>query len=438
MSYGISNILNRYSNYGLYNTYNYYKNSHEVSNNRSWKTAYQSALKGQYSAAIDETRDYASALQKSADKLQTVSKGGAFEQKSVISSRSDAVAGIKVSDGAVNKTYEIGVSQLAAAQKNIGNSLKSDAVSDFKLGKNEFSIISGGKSYNLSVDVRVTDSNKDVLDKMAQAINKSDAGVNAAVSSDKNSGTSRIELTGSKTGSGNDFILAALDDSDLLARSGADRVNTMVQDAVYEVDGLQQTSGSNVIKLQNGKAEVELKEKTEDKVKVSIGQDSEKVKSNIADFVKDYNALVTSLQDNSGLVNKSLLNNLTNISRGKSYSLKRIGINIGADQTLSVDNEKLSKALRNDPESVEKIIGGHNGLADKAESLAKGIGKSSIANLTGTYSSWTGSASGIVNNLDLKNEQFKLYQQMSYFSKQNNLSSMLSMNSSGNFFDWYF
>ena len=438
MSYGLSNILNRYSNYGLYNTYNYYKNSHEVSNNRSWKTAYQSALKGQYSAAIDETRDYASALQKSADKLQTVSKGGAFEQKSVISSRSDAVAGIKVSDGAVNKTYEIGVSQLAAAQKNIGNSLKSDAVSDFKLGKNEFSIISGGKSYNLSVDVRVTDSNKDVLDKMAQAINKSDAGVNAAVSSDKNSGTSRIELTGSKTGSGNDFILAALDDSDLLARSGADRVNTMVQDAVYEVDGLQQTSGSNVIKLQNGKAEVELKEKTEDKVKVSIGQDSEKVKSNIADFVKDYNALVTSLQDNSGLVNKSLLNNLTNISRGKSYSLKRIGINIGADQTLSVDNEKLSKALRNDPESVEKIIGGHNGLADKAESLAKGIGKSSIANLTGTYSSWTGSASGIVNNLDLKNEQFKLYQQMSYFSKQNNLSSMLSMNSSGNFFDWYF
>lgn len=438
MSYGISNILNRYSNYGLYNTYNYYKNSHEVSNNRSWKTAYQSALKGQYSAAIDETRDYASALQKSADKLQTVSKGGAFEQKSVISSRSDAVAGIKVSDGAVNKTYEIGVSQLAAAQKNIGNSLKSDAVSDFKLGKNEFSIISGGKSYNLSVDVKVTDSNKDVLDKMAQAINKSDAGVNAAVSSDKNSGTSRIELTGSKTGSGNDFILAALDDSDLLARSGADRVNTMVQDAVYEVDGLQQTSGSNVIKLQNGKAEVELKEKTEDKVKVSIGQDSEKVKSNIADFVKDYNALVTSLQDNSGLVNKSLLNNLTNISRGKSYSLKRIGINIGADQTLSVDNEKLSKALRNDPESVEKIIGGHNGLADKAESLAKGIGKSSIANLTGTYSSWTGSASGIVNNLDLKNEQFKLYQQMSYFSKQNNLSSMLSMNSSGNFFDWYF
>lgn len=434
--YGISNIYNSYSNYGLYNNYGYYKNSQQANNNKSWQSSYQSALRGQYSAAIDETRDYASALQKSAAKLQTVSKGDVFEEKTVLSDKPGAVSGTKVSSNAVNKSYGIEVFQLAEAQKNIGTALTSNELSEFKLGKNEFSILSGDKTYNLSVDVRATDTNKEVLNKMAQAINKADIGINAAVSNDK--GTSRIELTGSKTGLGNEFTLAALDGSDLIAKSGADKVNVMTQDAVYAVDGLQKTSDSNTVNLQNGKVQVELKEKTENEVKISIGQDSEKVRNKITDFVKDYNALVTSLQDNSGLVNKSLLNNLTNISRGKSYSLKRIGINIGADQTLSVDNEKLTKALQNDPESVEKIIGGHNGLADKAESLAKGIGKSSIAKLTGTYSNWTGSTSGIVNTLDLKNQQFKLYQQMSYFSKQNNLFSMMNMNGSGNFFDWYF
>lgn len=113
--------------------------------------------------------------------------------------------------------------------------------------------------------------------------------------------------------------------------------------------------------------------------------------------------------------------------------MQRIGINIGSDNTLSIDNDRLDKALQNDSESVQKIIGGYNGLADKTESLAKKIGKSSVADLTNTYSGWTGS--GIVNRLALKNEQFKIYQQMSYY---NNSFNMLGLNGKGNFFDWYF
>ncbi|MGM9571750.1 MAG: flagellar filament capping protein FliD [bacterium] len=438
MTYGISSMYNLYSNYGIYsnyNKYNYYKNSQQISN-KNWRNSYQSAVKGQYSAAINETRDYAAALQKSADKLQTVSKGDVFEDKAVISNKPEAISGTEVSSKAFNKSYSLEVFQLAQAQKNVGNALESNALSEFKSGKNEFSIVTGDKTYNLSVNVRVGDTNKEVLDKMAQAINKANAGINAVVSSDK--GTSRIELTGNKTGAGNEFALFAQDASDLLAKSGADKINTMTQDAVYAVDNLQQTSDSNIIKLQNGNVKLELKEKTDDKINISIGQDTEKVKKGITDFVNDYNSLLTSLQDNSGIVNKSLLNKLTGISTSQRYNLQRIGINIGSNNTLSIDNDRLDKALQNEPESVEKIIGGYNGLADKTESLAKGIGKSSIADLTNTYSGWTGSNSGIVNSLALKNEQFKIYQQMSYYSTQNNPFNILNLNGRGNFFDWYF
>ncbi len=76
------------------------------------------------------------------------------------------------------------IKQVAAAQQNTGRQLDPAAKYSGLAGQNHFALSVGGKSYNISVNVKSNDTNKAVLQKTADAVNNKNIGVTASITYD--------------------------------------------------------------------------------------------------------------------------------------------------------------------------------------------------------------------------------------------------------------
>lgn len=87
----------------------------------------------------------------------------------------------------------------------------------------------------------------------------------------------------------------------------------------------------------------------------------------VKDFISDYNDSINFLKANSavsGRVERMAANFGDTTYRLSLY--EQVGISVGKDGTLSIDEEKLADAIANNPDKVSRILG-KNGLAGKAE-----------------------------------------------------------------------
>lgn len=87
----------------------------------------------------------------------------------------------------------------------------------------------------------------------------------------------------------------------------------------------------------------------------------------ISSFINNYNDTISFLKDNSevsGRVGRMASNFGDTTYRSSLY--ESIGINVGSDGKLSIDEEKLADSIANDPNKVSRILG-RDGLAGKAE-----------------------------------------------------------------------
>ena len=88
----------------------------------------------------------------------------------------------------------------------------------------------------------------------------------------------------------------------------------------------------------------------------------------IQDFVDDYNSSIEFFQDNNSVSARvGRMAELFGDTTYRAQSYESIGINVQNDGTLAVDQEKLARAIVDNPEKVSNVIG-DGGLADKAES----------------------------------------------------------------------
>lgn len=88
----------------------------------------------------------------------------------------------------------------------------------------------------------------------------------------------------------------------------------------------------------------------------------------VQDFVDNYNSSIEFFQDNSAV--SSRVGRMAEVFGDTTYratSYQAIGINVNDDGTLAIDQEKLAKAIVDNPGQVSSTLGG-TGLADKAES----------------------------------------------------------------------
>lgn len=307
-------------------------------------------------------------LKASAQDVLASNKNAQINSKKV-SSSSSAVEGTADNGASVDK-YSVKVSQLAAAQTNSTASLKSTDVTKLSEGSHTFTVTSQGKTTNVTFSVKEGDTNKESLDKMAKAINGSNSGVTAKVVNDEKNNTSRLEITGKETGEKQTFELKDLT-GDAISTLGADKVSQTAKDAKYTIDGEEKTSSKNQVTLDNAKVKLTLKAVTSKEETVEVKNDKSAIKESIMNFVSDYNkAIKNSAGDEQAASVTKFNKELKGISNSSKGQLYGIGITVASDGTMTVDEDKLVKAIDEDSSKVKRAVGGLEQIASKTVKVA--------------------------------------------------------------------
>ena len=344
------NINSIGNNYGIYNLYNaMFQNNAALKNNKFYQSLFpNSGAQNQKSIgenALQYVNNLKSASKSLGSSLNALS-GSAFSNKTVTSSDNDVLS-VKFYGVSANtvKPMTVKVEQTASGQVNEGKSMDSGE-SFGSVGLNRFSIEAGGKTVQLSVDIKAGDTNKDVQQKMANAINSSGAGVKATVETDDKNKTSSLKIEAAGTGNDpkNKFTISDVS-GDLVSKTGAGDVKQEAQNAVYSINGgAARASASNTVDLAFGLS-VTFNKASDKEVTIAPGKDDSYAKSAVESFVKSYNDLYSAAAENvSDPKAQSLASRLVNTSKIYSSSLSNIGINFDKDGRMTIDSKQLDSA----------------------------------------------------------------------------------------------
>ena len=276
--------------------------------------------------------------------------GPAFSKNTMVSSDNDVMT-VNYTGNSLNSMSDMSVKvdQIAMGQLNEGARLSASSLYSGDRGVNRFEIETGGKTTQLSINVTAGDSNKDVQQKMATAINNAGLGLRATVETDTktNVSTLRVESTNVGTAEKNAFSIRDVT-GNAVAQTGANEIARERQDAIYSVNGgPTQTSQTNNINLGNGLTAT-LKAATEEDVTITRGIDTGRAISSVESMARSYNSMFTAAASNvadpkaQGLASRSL-----NITSAYSRVLTEIGISFDSSGRMLVNSQKLSQAAEN-------------------------------------------------------------------------------------------
>lgn len=328
-------------------------------------------------------------------------------------SSSDAkVLGATASQSAPSGTYQVEVAQLAGSSKVALAAVPSDEGTTLSSGT--LSITVGADSV---LDI-VVDSSNNTLAGLRDAINQAAAGVSASIVTDDQG--SRLVLSSSKQGDGNDITVAVSNDGGeagttslstltftgnatapvatdypggetdadyltaLEAYNQAGKVISTAQSAKLTVDGLSITRDSNSISQVIDGVSIELKSLGSSTL--TIAQDQAGVKANVQKFADAYNTMINFINSATkvtvvnetdapvvgALVGDSSVRSLVNMVRseltavqgdGAIRVLADLGVTTQKDGTLKVDSDKLGKAISADFDGIAAYFTGDDGLA---------------------------------------------------------------------------
>lgn len=330
-------------------------------------------------------------LRNALSEFQTALKGlndaSLYTARTVTSSDSARFT-VTADTSALAGKYSIEIERLATSSKIATGSIKGDSNAVFEQG-GTLTIGQADKSFD--IDVAAGSSLKQVRDAINQRLK--DEGITANIISDPGTGTSRLALSSSKTGDGQDlnFSVNASPSSDPQFNSLADLAGVTVLaaagNAKLKVDGLEVQSASNTVDdVIEGVTLNLLKADSEnDKaLTLTVGDNTAAVKSNLQRFVDSYNKLITTTDSLTKMVavsggepvvgqllGDSSVRNLLNGLRSEMGTpgqgdqlrlLSDLGINTGKDGKLSLDSAKLDKALAENYDAVSGFLTGDQGV----------------------------------------------------------------------------
>ncbi|MCW1242289.1 flagellar hook-associated protein 2 [Bacillus pretiosus] len=346
---------------------------------------------------------------------------------------------VKADGGAIAGTFNMTITQLAQRHQ-----IASNKVTDInaKLPKDE-TIKLGDKELKVTTDMTY----KDLINK----INDGDYGVSAYTLGDK------IFMTSKKEGAMNEIKLEKTPPNVLtdlfyskVESTTEMKLNTINEalDAKYTINGIDGTSPSNTIETLPG-VKIELLKATEPKVEGTpdAGTTTEpKAKgidlkftvsdSNVTDasnvikkMVADYNKAVSTVDIFAGkggafqgqAVMQSVrqaMNNVVTFSQDGNY-LFTFGIQLKQDGTMEVNDEALTKALKEKPDAAKQFFFSSNGLGKMMEEPLdklfgdKGVVGERVKNIDSRVSDLDKKIQDIEKqNLDKQNEIVKKYQKL--------------------------
>ena len=308
-------------------------------------------------------------------------KSAAAVNPATTSSSDSSVATATATADAQLGTYDIVISQLAAAQTvESGAYADADTTSvgtgtlHIQLGSVSGSTFTAGP--DAAIDVTVTDG---TLNGIAAAINAADAGVSATVV--QIGSTYKLALASEDTGTTNAFEITVTDDdgnntnSSGLSQITFDHTSGIrltqtqaAEDASYTINGVAGTSASNSgVSAAPGVTMTLLKAGS---TTITVSQDVANVQAAAQDFVDAYNTLVAAVGaltgDAGSLPEASIAGDIldgvdrmlaTNFSGASPFTvLGEIGIGKQADGTLALDATTLQTAFNNDADAATALI----------------------------------------------------------------------------------
>lgn len=346
------------------------------------------------------------------ESVQGLKDAGKFVQRTA-SSGDSAIFTASATADAQPGNYSVEVVHKAQAQKLIS---AGDAgwSNDTVIGTGTLDISAGGSSF--SVDVN---ADNNTLAGIRDAINSADGNSTVTASIiqvDDSSGNteSRLVLTAKKPGTDNAISVAVSGDGDgndsdtaglsaLRYDATASNLseNQAAVDAEITVDGQTATRSSNTITDVIPGVTIDLKDTSAGNAEtLTVKNNTGAVKSAIQDMVKGYNALVKTLGsltkydadtgDAGILLGDAVARGLETQTRqglmdpvdgldGSIQSLVDLGISVGDNRQLSIDSEKLDKALSNNLDSVKTLFTSDNGVGTRLDRITDAyIGKDSV------------------------------------------------------------
>jgi flagellar capping protein FliD len=253
------------------------------------------------------------------------------------------------------------VDQIAQPQRNTGTDLRADA-RDMPAGTFRFEIEVDGETHTISFTTTEDLTNRAFQQRMADAINDAEIGINASVTTTNNRSVLNLatETTGARENGEPRFTIRDIDGNAVEAM-GIDNISQEAQDAIFAISGGDtQTSATNDIDLGGGLA-VTLVGTSEEPVTFSAGRDAAGMRLSVRNFVNQFNALLEAARENgSDLRTRQLVRELESIVRRSRRSLQEIGVTMNQNTGLLTINESaLQTASENG--AIERLLGEHNG-----------------------------------------------------------------------------
>ncbi len=280
-----------------------------------------------------------------------------LDKKTAFSSDEDiATAKYIGSDNSIDAddtpSFDLGVQRLASRQVNMGAYID-DGIMTLEPDTYSFDIHIGDTDYEFQFNVEPGDTNKEMEEKLARLINRSNIGVEVSVVSD-DSGRSALRIESIATGQpGGKETLFNVSDDNTSKRAGAVEyfglgdVTEAPQNAEFTLNGNPHSAYSNSFTIDKA-YEITLKGVSEEGEAAHIGlkPDVESLISNVESLVEGYNRFIsnaTEYTETYGLSNK-FKNEMRGIQNVYRNELDAIGLSFKDNGELEIDDKYLRAA----------------------------------------------------------------------------------------------
>ncbi|MBI4815611.1 MAG: flagellar filament capping protein FliD [Deltaproteobacteria bacterium] len=335
---------------------------------------------GAHRTAYSNLRGLVGALQSLASEADSPSELLGFSSTS-----SDPSVTRVSSDGSASPgSYSVSVNHLAAAQRSYSSTFASSSAEGL-LGSGTLDIKVGTDDV-VSVDI----DTHSTLEELRDAINRSEADVSASIVFD--GAEYRLALSGLSQGA--DRAILFTENGTTTGLGGPGSTVQAAQDAEIEVDGITIHRSSNSIRDAIAGLTLDLVRESPGPVTIEVSRSATGTIDKVKKLVDGYNAVVDAISketkysgavDRNRLVGDPTLGQLRNElsavlrssgSSGTYSSLFEVGLSLGRDGRLNLDEAKLEKAVLADGSSVAALLtakldeDGFSGLMERLDGLA--------------------------------------------------------------------
>ncbi len=378
-----------------------------VNAERAPKAAQFARLEKATTAKFSGLGQFRSAMSDFQTTLKDLNSSSLFEKRTATSAKPEAFT-VSANTKAAAGSYGVQVFQVAQSSKV---ALRGVEDAGAQLGEGSLKITVGDDELTVPVE-----EGKSTLAGLRDAINAAgkDKGLTATIVSDPSGeGGSRLVLSSTKSGAGNDIRVEAEGTPELAALSFnpptseeskapesdplAARTIAQAKDALFAIDGINMSSKTNTVSDAIDGVTLTLKAKQPDDsepVTLTVAEDRAGVKSSLKKFVDAYNKMfstigsltkVTAVGGDSGqpltgaLVGDASVRSFMTGMRGEMGSpgqgdikiLADLGITTQRDGTLKIDDAKLDKVLADDFDKVSGFLTGDTGLMNRLDEKVK-------------------------------------------------------------------